>query len=29
MWAMEVKAIDVETLPKWEEKELFRHATAV
>ncbi len=24
MWAIEVKGIDVETIPKWEEKELLK-----
>jgi hypothetical protein len=24
IWAIEVKGIDVEILPKWEEKELFK-----
>ena len=28
MWAAEVKKADVEGLPKWEEKELFKYAGA-
>ena len=26
MWATEVKKVDIESLPKWEEKDLFRCA---
>ena len=24
MWATEVKKVDIESLPKWEEKDMFR-----
>ena len=29
MWAAEVKKLDVEGLPKWEEKELFKCAVSL
>ena len=28
MWAAEIKKVDVEGLPKWEEKELFKCAAS-